>query len=62
MLLIGACRWNSDFRSRVQPSAEPDALTMEEEQLQDAVNEMEPESLESAVPGKPIPPAPDLPL
>lgn len=62
VLVIGACKWNSDFRSRIQPSADPDTLTVEEEQLQDAVNETEPDSLESAVPGKPIPSAPDLPL
>ena len=63
----GGCKWNSDFRSRVQPNSElerdpVDALSTEEASLQDAINESEPESTKELIPGKPIPPAPELPL
>jgi hypothetical protein len=62
ILAVGGCKWNSDYRSRIQPSPNPQALTAEEAQLQDAINESEPDSLKSVVPSKPLPPAPDLPL
>jgi hypothetical protein len=62
ILGMGGCKWNSDYRSRIQPSPNTQALSAEEAQLQDAINESEPESLQSVLPAKPIPPAPDLPF
>ncbi len=67
VLGTGGCKWNSDFRSRIQPNPEldadpADALSAEEASLQDAINESEPESTIKLIPGKPIPPAPDLPI
>lgn len=61
----GGCKWNSDFRSRVQPAPEldtnpVDALSAEEANLQDAINESEPESTKGLIPGKSIPEVPDL--
>lgn len=57
------CKWNSDYRSRIQPMPpeEQDPLSAEEASLQDAINESEPESLKPVIPGKPIPEAPGLP-
>ncbi len=63
VLANGGCKWNSDYRSRIQPMPpeEQDPLSAEEASLQDAINESEPESLKPVIPGKPIPEAPDLP-
>ncbi len=64
ILGTGGCKWNSDYRGRVQPNAETEALSAEESSLQDAINEREPESLKSAVPTKPMPAisvSPDMP-
>lgn len=63
----GGCKWNSDFRSRVQPNPElgsdpVEALSTEEASLQDAINESEPDSTKELITGKPIPSAPELPL
>lgn len=59
----GGCKWNSDYRSRIQPTPpeEQDPLSAEEASLQDAINESEPDSLKPIIPGKKIPKAPDLP-
>lgn len=59
----GGCKWNSDYRSRIQPMPpeEQDPLSAEEANLQDTINESEPDSLKDVIPGKRIPEAPALP-
>ena len=52
VLGTGGCKWNSDYRSRIQPSPEPKTLSAEEANLQDTVNESELDLLKSAVPAK----------
>jgi hypothetical protein len=66
VLGTGGCKWNSDYRSRIQPNpeleADPvEALSAEEASLQDAINESESDSTKALIPGKAIPAAPDLP-